>query len=349
MKLACKRYGDAWSSGSLGAVRAATTAEFGNAWARLPRDIFASLPRAGGGDVLHTSKGRGTGVVQVMTSEGVVHFHVVGSGFNWTVADIHKRNDEGALVSLRDTLNAACTMREFAAIFTNPKDTRSLDSHTSKRFQQALAAIPDATLERIRTSMKRVKPPARPTVHFRNFGAVVTVPVSESNPQERVVFHVVNQNGWKVDDMGFATSRLQVASLRNNIRSLAASSDFGAYCRGDHSIHPQQFTTGELCDELCWFHENGKPFPGNKQGPPHKIAVNAKNEWIEAFWQDKRAVFVLKPSSHNQVKIHSVKIVEEGEESDLTTLLANYRRIQGIAESQPAIKLLGLVLDTGHE
>jgi hypothetical protein len=195
-----------------------------------------------------------------------------------------------------------------------------------------------------------VQPPQRPSVHFRPFGAVVTVVTAPKNPKERVVFHVVRENGWKVDDMGFATSRLEVASMRKNLEALATMSDFAAFCRGDRTLPPTQFMReGDLCEELAWLHENDKPFPGERKGPPQRVRVDAENRWIEAFWNDRRVTFKLAPGEQRGTEIVAVKVHEDGSENDLANMLATYRRVQGVADAAATIKLLGFVLDSGNE
>ena len=43
MKLACKRYGDAWNSGSQSALWGATTGDFASVWNRMPADMYGFL------------------------------------------------------------------------------------------------------------------------------------------------------------------------------------------------------------------------------------------------------------------------------------------------------------------
>src|SRR5687768_2068842 len=83
MKLACKRYGDAYKAGNKRELMAESSPDFANLWNRVPQEIFAKLPRSGSGAVLSSQKTPAGGTVTVATNQGQVTFVLVGGGFSW--------------------------------------------------------------------------------------------------------------------------------------------------------------------------------------------------------------------------------------------------------------------------
>ena len=116
MKLACKRYGDAFKSGRQAEVAAACTPAFGRCWTRLPADAFADLPRGGNAQLIATKKNGNTGFVTARTAQGVVTFVMEGQGFDWLVADIRRTDERGQTISVREFMEVTLTANEFIVI-----------------------------------------------------------------------------------------------------------------------------------------------------------------------------------------------------------------------------------------
>src|SRR5215207_5223396 len=82
MKLACKRYGDAWAAGDRAALQSAVTEEFAAVWQRIPDSMFAKLPKSDSADsaVLSSQKSPTGATVSVQTQDDVIVFHLQGTG-----------------------------------------------------------------------------------------------------------------------------------------------------------------------------------------------------------------------------------------------------------------------------
>ena len=260
MKLACKRYSEAWNSASKGALHGVTTSEFARIWDRVPAEKFALLPRGGSGKVAGSRKGRGSGSVTVSTSQGMLTFVLVGKGFRWTVADIHKAGDDGRTVSVKNYLDASLTAGEFMEDLKYAGGTSFHDS-ISPEFRQAFVRLSSDDLERVRRFLPDVNKNVDPYVIMRGDSATVRVQVPGQGPNDYATFSLVRRGGWRVDDYSIDSREVSIASFREALPAIACVAAFGDFVAAPDQEDPCGFTSeGELREELLAARDV-RPFP----------------------------------------------------------------------------------------
>lgn len=342
MKLACKRYGEAFNSGSRSAVVGASTGNFAYQWSRMPADVFGSLPRGGGGQVLGSSKGRGSGTVTVATSQGVLTFLVVGHGFRWTVADIYKAGDDGRTVSLASYLDLTLTANEFMRDLKYVGGTSFHDS-SSNTMRTAFVALRGDELTRIREFLPEVRR-NKPYVSMNGNRGTMRLPIPNGKPHETITFQMVHEGGWKVDDYVVSSDTTKIPSFRKALPLLAAMTGFRRFSADPKGNDPTTFVcSGPLCDSLL-LAKSETPFPLGAASKPLEMVVSADGKTADIRYPDRR-VRIEVDSINGQTGIAKIQIKMGDRWAHLEHMLAIRRQFRGgggsglnLAAARPATR-----------
>lgn len=328
MKLACKHYGDAWNSGSKGALYGVSTSDFAYQWGRMPDDLFASMPRGGGGGVAGSFKNRGGGYgeVSVSTSQGPMTFILVGHGFNWRVADIQKTGDGGQWVSVKNYLDASLSAREFMTAFHSETD-ESFRNVASSGFNGVFNATEAGDLKRVR----RVLPPpaldVKPYLIFNGNTADITVHPPNGAPGDRVAIRLIHEGSWKVNDFEVDTARMRIASFQKAIPALACVTALGAFVNDPQSVDPTSFTAnGELRDALVYARSQ-KPFPMQSGEKWKRLEVADDGATVFAHYPG-RMVRMSIGSTGGPVLTRLEMAAQQGKWSDVAQALAIQKKVK---------------------
>lgn len=285
MKLACKHYGDAWNSGSRSALYGQVTGDFAHQFQRMPDDMFRTMPRGGGGQVLSHSKNGSSGRVTVATSHGVVTFAVVGSGFKWRVADIYKPGDDGRTVSLKSYLDASMTAHEFIRDLTKRTDKQFMVS-TSNAFDAAFAELKPEELQMVRELIPNVKLQGKPYLSMNGSRATMQVHLVGDR---RATLQLVREGSWKVEDYGVESPTMSVASFRNSLDTIVAVQRFRQFMVEPKSHHPELFVSaGSLRDSLVRVHELGFLPMHQKPSPMRHCRIDADGQNVHIELADRK-------------------------------------------------------------
>lgn len=327
MKQACKRYGDAWNSGSQGALAGVTTGDFAAQWARVPPEVFARMPRGSGGRVLGSSKGGGVGHVTVSTSQGVLTFVLVGGGFHWTVADIYKPGDDGQTVSLKQYLDVTLTSGEFITRLKYADDD-SFKESISTSFQAAFAALSETQLADLRSFLPEIHRNVKPYVRFDGDRATMKVAIPDREPGDTVTFHLRHDGGWRVDDYVIESQALGVPSFRNAMPMIAAVSGFRRFLKDPVANDPVRFTAaGSLRDALLAAQAQ-KPFPMRMGKDSRRIDIDESGRSAEIQFPN-RLVRIQLEECEESPGIARITVKMGDRWADLSHLLALQSRLAG--------------------
>jgi hypothetical protein len=326
MKLACKRYGEAWNSGSRSALRSAVTSDFAAQWARLPQSNFATMPRGGAGQVISTSKGRGVGTVTVSTSQGVLTFVVVGGGFQWTVADIHKAGDDGRTVSLKEYLDVTMTAREFITDLKNRGGTSFHESIT-RDFQHAFADLTPSALQRIQDFLPDPHQNVKPYVQIGDQAATMRVQIPNRGPNDFVTFRLKRESGWRVDDYTIDSDAIKVASFRSALPTIAAVTGFRQFARDPEGNDPVTFTgPGELRTLLQTLRAE-RPFPLKANGDARLLVVADDGKSAQVTFPNRVVHISMAPAEKGQA-IDRIWVMTGDRWADFAHLMTLQRSLQ---------------------
>lgn len=320
MKLACKRYGEAWNSGSRGALASVATPDFYHQWCRMPDESFARLPRGGRGKVLSSQKGCGSGGVTVATSSGVVTLALVGHGFHWQVCDIYKSGDDGRTVSLKSYLDATLTAREF---LVDLKDVggSSFDDSISPRMREAFAHLSADEIERVRKFLPDITKAPKPYVSLGTVEAIVQVQIPDGKPGDTLTFRLVEEGGWRVDDFAVDSHRTSIASFREALPIIASVSAFGSFVEDPIHVEPATFTTaGELRDALESTRQES-PFPLQAGGVRQRFVIHPDLSTVEITYPNRQVRIGVREESGRRL-IESVEIMLGSNWTSVATLLS---------------------------
>jgi len=298
MKLACKRYGDAWAAGDRGALQAAVSEDFAAVWRRMPDQVFAKLPRQDSSEsaVLSSQRTPTESTVSVQTPEGVIVFHLVGSGFQWLVADVEVQNVHGESVSLKHSLAASLTSRDFLMGLSDPAG-RSWNGSLSRAMQSTIDRLgPDEwrLVQAFLPKMKEPTPAKKPMVRF--FGKQAIMQVSMPGGESAIQVTLVNEGAWKIDDLELSGKALRIPSFRKGMPSLAAVAKLGRFMKDPKSHDPAGFVAEpKLREELGHLHAGkGEASALGAQKMEHlRIALDSHvyikypNRWIVVSTQPK--------------------------------------------------------------
>lgn len=346
MKLACKRYGEAWRSGSKDALYGVTTDDFAAAWRRLPEDAFRQMPRDTGADLMGTAKSPGIGTVTVDTPNGVITFIVVGRGFRWTVADILRPDEEGLTVSLKDTIHAGCTVREFAEVLGTPRK-EELSALTTARFAASIEQAKPSLLARFKKTETAPRK-AFPRIRFNGDEANVVVYPKPGDQTTEVTFQLKNEDGWRVDDLRIKAPDKEIVSLRGGLPALQAAADFNAFARDSQSVDPAAFATGELLTELKQASERRDQLPTNLPAVRKRIEVNEGGTRI-VVTAPEQTITVYLLSENGTRRIREVEVDQEGKKSLLSELLAMERKTEKVPGGKLLVRVLEILREGGGE
>lgn len=340
MKLACKRYGDAWNSRNKSAMSGVCTSDFAHQWNRLPSNRFASLPRSGGGRVLSSHKGNGSGTVTVATDQGVVTFRLVGQGLKWTVADIYKPGDDGQTVSVKSYLDLTLTAAEFMDDLRHRGGTSFHDS-LSYDFQNSFRSISYTDLNRIRATIPATPGDVKPYVSMHGSNATMNIRVPDGQGGQRhVTFHMVQQGGWKVHDYSVQSNAVKIPSFREGLPLLAAVASFRAFAKDPQNVDPTQFTAdNHLREQLAWARfETPCPITLPPRTDEFVVCENHRCAYIRCPDREVK----IRVAAHNGRYTLDTIDVKTGERwTKLDGLLAMKRQINEIRETQFAMDSVG--------
>jgi hypothetical protein len=290
MKLACKKYGDAWKAGDRNLLQAAVTDDFAAVWRRMPESMFSQLakPDAAEPVVLSSQKSPKGANVSVQTADGVIVFHLVGSGFQWLVSDLEVANAHGEPVSLKQTLEASLASRDFLLGLNDPNG-RSWNGCLSHSMEAAIRSLSLEEWRLVQGQLPKIAEPTpgkKPLVRFFGRHAVlaVTMPTGGSSVQ----VSLVNEGAWKVDDLELAGTSLRIPSFRKGMPALASVAKLGRFMKDPKSIDPARFVCHpKLREELSHLHSgNGDAGLGGQKMEHLRIAQDAHvyvkypNRWI---------------------------------------------------------------------
>lgn len=324
MKLACKRYGEAWNSGSRSAVMSVVTGDFASVWARVPADAFASMPRGGGGGVMGSSKGRGSGTVTVSTSQGALTFVLVGGGFNWTVADIYKAGDDGQSVSLKSYLDVVCTSSEF--INGLKAEGHAYHGKVTENFSSALAALSSDEMTHIRAMLPSNTKGIKPYVSIGSESAIMSVRVPNGGPNDKVTFRLARSNGWRVDDYEIRSGAMSVPSFKSALPLLAATASLKQFVLNPDASDPTRFTSaGDLRDLLVALKAE-KPFPMKPSAAKH-MSVSEDGQTATIIFPD-RQIHVAMGSSEGHAVIDRMWILTGDRWADFAHVMSLRRQLR---------------------
>jgi len=346
MKLACKRYGDAWSSGDRTALEAAVTDEFAAVWRRVPDAMFAKLPRTTSTDsaVLSSQKSPNDATVSVQTADGNVVFHLTGAGFQWRVADVDVENINGETVSLKQSLEASLTSRDFLVGLSDPKG-RSWNGCLSRSMQKSVQSLSGQEWQLVQAYLPPIKEPTpgkRPMVRF--FGRLASMAVTLPGGESFVQVTLVNEGAWKVDDLELSGRKLRIPSFRKGLPALAAVAKLGQFMKDPKLVDPASFVADpKLRQELAHLHAGTSDAPGlGAQKMEHiRIAQDAHvyvkypNRWIVVSTQ----------TVGGRVMVSNLQLHEAGAWRNAAELLALQRKLK----SSPLADWLGGVSMTNRQ
>lgn len=251
MKLACKRYGEAWNSGDVRALQGVATRDFYEQWQRMPASSFAKLPRGGSAQVLSTQKGNGSGTVTVSTRGGAMTFLLVGGGFDWRVADIFRAGDDGQRISVKEYLDLSLTASEFMEDLKY-KGGSSFHDSISHRFRSSFRELTADDLARIRNFLPEIER-QKPNIRMSGIRATLEVPLPGGKADDRIIFAMVKENSWKVDDYKVDCESIQIASFREALPVLASVTAFSDYTKDPSKGDLAHFTSqGSLRSALAY-------------------------------------------------------------------------------------------------
>lgn len=331
MKLACKRYGDAWAAGDREALQAAVTEDFAAVWKRVPDRMFATLPRSAATDsaVLSSQKTPTESSVSVQTADGVIVFQLVGSGFQWLVADVEVTNVHGEAVSLKQSLTASLTSRDFLIGLSDPLG-KSWNGSLSRAMQTAIERLGPEEWRQVQAYLPPMKEPApakKPMVRF--FGKQAIMQVTMPSGDAGIQVTLVNEGTWKVDDLELSGKALRIPSFRKGMPALAAVSKLGRFMKDPKSHDPAKFVCDpKLCQELGHLHSGkGENASLGSQKMEHlriaqdvHVYVKYPNRWIVASTQPK----------DGRTMISNLQVHEAGSWRNAADLLALQRTAKSL-------------------
>lgn len=354
MKLACKRYGEAWASNSQQQVAAACAPELARQIQRLKPEEFAVLQREMANQapsVVQSGKGYGGGTVVVQTRNGLVHLHVVGSGFNWIVTDVISPDHAGVYASLKDNLDVSCTAREF---FENLAD-RSKDLVAERMSAGLWSSFQKVSPEELALGRLILGTPIeRKGADSFVRGDRAEVVVRQAG-NHSVRFKLARIGGrWIVDDVSFDTEQLALFSLQNSFDSFCAVVSLGDHIR--HPSHEAKLTyvaDAELHSELVQLSEApelGSQNPSSRAG--HVLRIS--NDGLKASCSEARRhseITLVSSTEKNRHLIAQVIVHDEHGSQPLAKLLAARRQWVAVTDVgkgilSPRLFPFMLLLDT---
>ena len=336
MKLACKEYGEAWQMGSRAQLASACTPALMQQFNRLKPEEFAALRAEMAKQspaVVGSNKESGAGLVTIQTQKGLVHIQLVGSGFNWVVADVRSTNRHGQAVSLRENLDVTCTAREFMDNLADAKHPLMQDKMTPA-LRQSFTRVTPAELVMGREILGT--PLARVGIDCVINGNSADVVVKQ--PGDHFVhFKLLRQtNGWKTEDVSFQTEQLSMASLRDGFDSFCAVVSLGRQIKHPDSKQDLSFVADrELRAELNQLADTQESVAEEKaDAANHRLTISKdgkKAVCVESKRQSEITLTQESPTSRHQIA--AVMVTEERGTQSLAKLLTMRRQLVSMADA----------------
>ncbi len=337
MKLACKRYGDAWVASDKETLVLACTEDFAAVWKAMPDSMFRNLPKssAEGAAVLASLKSPTDARVAIQAPDGKMIFVLDGAGFNWRVADVETANTFGETVSLKHSVAASLAARQFLAGLNGGEFGNSL----SGGFRKVLVGMPPADFKAVRTFIPTIaepKPTKKPTVRFRGNNARIASSIGEG--ESEAVVTLVNENGWRVDDLSVAGEGMRIPSLRQALPTLAAAAKLGNFFKAPRDLDPAAFAApGKLLDELKKAFEGGPlpPNPADEKIVHLRVADDPRQAYLK--YPSKWILVSTEPAGAGKALVKNLHLHQGGKWQDAADLLALNRAVK----DNPLGKLFG--------
>lgn len=330
MKLACKRYGDALNARDKFAIMNASDSQFARVWSRVPSEIFMQMPRGGGGHVIRSTKTGSSGTVTVSSTQGVMTFHLVGQGFQWQVADIIRTSSDGRAISVREALDISLTTREFLTDLKKEGGAMFHDS-LSASFRSAFAQLSLEQLNYVRQFLSDPSGQQIPQISIEQSRATMTIPIPHMGPQDFIVFKLVKEWNWKIDDFTIASTTVRVPSFRQALPLIASVSAFRAFLTTPERVDPAVFTTsGALRHEL----EQAryiKPFPLPLPGQYRQFIISDDMRQMTIQYPDRTIRVAVCQTPGRVGRMDGIEVKMGAKWSDVSGLLAMQRRVNGLS------------------
>lgn len=329
-KLACKKYGDAYSIRDRAALRQAVTPDFAAVWDQVPDDIFQRLPKADatGNAVLSSSKSQREARVEVATTAGTITFVVVGAGFQWKVDDLLTPGDDGQPTSLKNRLLLCITAKQFLSVlqkgdWSKPHPTVAPDFHT------VLAKLPFADRDRVRRYLPSLpKISAIPKVSIGIDGALMTVSLPTQHGNATVYLTFQRRATWQVRDVSVKTPTLDLPSLARSMPALVAVATMGDFFKQPRSLDPRAWTLpGKLQDELVRAFEGKCELGKSMAGKPQQIIVFPDGKRVQVRMNDKWVIADMMPTPAGPARVASLMLHDGNQWRDTADLLALQRKV----------------------
>jgi hypothetical protein len=331
MKLACKRYGDAWTAGDKQAVAAACAEDFSGVWHAMPDALFAKLPKpkADDAEVLDSRKGLDEAEVEVSTGDGSIVFQLEGRGFQWLVADLRVRNEADESVSLKHSLAVSLAARNFLEAMNDP-DGRGFAACCSGEFRAKLARLDANEWKLVKGYLPTMQEPAptkRPNVRFHGRSAASMTTQSPTSGGGEVALTFVNENGWRIHDLAVRGKGMLIPSFRDSLPVLAATAAMGKFLKDPKSLDPVAFVApGKLLEEFAHLHKGSPPPPACGDKPE---CVRVTNDSRQVFVKyPEKWVMVAMDASPEKSRIAIVQLHQAGKWQNASDLLALHRSVQ---------------------
>ena len=338
MKLACKRYGDAWAAGDKAGLVEATTEDFAAVWKAMPDPLFKKLPKPSvdGAQVLASSKSPTDARVAVQTPDGKMVFVLDGAKFNWRVADIETVNMFGEAVSLKHAVAASLASRQFL----DGLGGGDFGNCLSASFRKVLVAMPPEDFKAVGTFIPKIPEPAptkKPIVRFQGPNAA-RIASSIGDGDGQAVVTLVNENGWRVDDLAVSGEGMRIPSLRDALPTLAAAARLGEFFKKPRGVDPETFAApGKLYDELKRVFEGGPAPPNPAEAKLVHLRVADDPRQVYLKYPDKWILVSTQPAGAGKALVRHLHLYQGKQWQNAADLLALNRAVK----ENPLGKLFG--------
>jgi len=329
MKLACKRYGDAWAAGDRAELEASVTDDFAAVWRRMPESMFAKLPKSesSGSAVLSSQRSPTDATVSVQTQDGVIVFHLQGTGFQWRVADLDVSNLHGEPVSLKQSLEASLTSRDFLIGLSDPAG-RSWNGCLSRSMQSAISTLSRDDWRLVQAYLPKLKEPAmakKPMVRF--FGNLAVLNVTLPGGESSVQVTLVREGTWKVDDLELSGRSLRIPSFRKGMPAMVAVAKLGRFMKEPKTVDPESFVVDQKLREELAFLRLGNGDVGGL-GSQKMEHLRIAQDGLVYVKYPNRWIFVSTQLVGGRSMISSLQLHDGGSWRNAADLLALQRKVK---------------------
>lgn len=336
MKLACKRYGDAFNRGDKSALISLTTPELGRQWERVPEQTFMRLPRLQGEPRIVRSYKTGTmGQVVIATVDGPVTFTLVGSGFDWKIANMTTVNPIGQEISLLDSLDITMTVREFVQAL-NGRTERNLEDCVTTRTALVFSELTPHQRQAVQNIVPDADPACRPTIQVWEGLAkmIVPLPGNIAGRRHAITFSLFRQQSWRIDDFSIYSETYDIPSFVSAVPLLSNVVAFGSFVNDPASVSPDLFTVvGSLQKELVQIHQRGR-YPFKRNTSDRRVTFERSGTSCRVDWKDGETVTIVSAQRSKEYgRIQDILVVHQGRQLSLANVLAWNRSYDSLARS----------------